>query len=408
MRLHPFRALRPTPAVAAAVASPPYDVVSRAEAAALAKGNPLSFLHVVRSEIDLPDDVLPHDPRVYVKARENLDRLVRDGTLVREREPALCLYRLTMDGRAQVGVVGCVHVDDYEHGVIKKHETTRPDKEDDRVRHMLALDAHPEPVLLAYGASQAIARLQAQAISRPPIYDFTGAGGVRHTVWTLGDPAPYVESFDRVQGAYVADGHHRSASAWRAARARARKGSSLQAHDERNWFPAVLFPAEELRILPYNRVVADLVGQTPADVVRKLEAVGRLSTAATPSPSRPGSFCVYVRRRWYLLELDESTIDRQDLLRSLDVTLLHDRVLAPILGIGDPRTDPRLDFVGGLRGTAELEKRVDAGEAALAVSLHPTSIEQLIAVSDAGHVMPPKSTWFEPKLASGLFVHPFS
>jgi len=407
MRLHPFRALRPAPRVAAAVASPPYDVVSRTEAAALARSNPLSFLHVVRSEIDLPDDVSPHDSRVYRKARENLDRLVHDGTLEREQMPTLYLYRLTMDGRAQVGVVGCVHVDDYERDVIKKHETTRPDKEDDRVRHMLALDAHPEPVLLAHHASEAIARLEAGATSDPPLYDFPGIGGVRHTVWTLRDPTRYVDAFDRLPGAYVADGHHRSASAWRAARTSVTEGSAWRARDERRWFPAVLFPAEQLRILPYNRVVADLAGQTPADVVRKLEGVGRLSTAATPSPPRPGSFCVYIARRWYLLELAESTIDRRDLLSSLDVTLLHERVLGPILGVGDPRTDPRLDFVGGLLGTAELEKRVDSGEAALAVSLSPTSLEQLMAVSDAGHVMPPKSTWFEPKLASGLFVHLF-
>jgi len=393
--------------VASAVASPPYDVVSRTEAAELAKGNPLSFLHVVRSEIDLSADVLPHDPRVYAKARENLDRLVREGTLVRDREPTFYLYGLAMDGRAQTGVVGCVHVDDYESGVIKKHETTRPDKEDDRVRHMLALDAHPEPVLLAYRASQAIARLETEARARPPVYDFTGVGGVRHTVWPLGDPTPYVEAFDTVPVAYVADGHHRSASAWRAARASS-TDSPRQVPDERKWFPAVLFPAEQLRILPYNRVVADLAGQTADDVVRRLDAVGQLSTAVTPSPPRPGSLCIYVERRWYLLELADSTIDRRDLLGSLDVTLLHERVLGPILGIGDPRTDPRLDFVGGLRGTAELEKRVASGEAALAVSLYPTSIEQLMAVSDAGHVMPPKSTWFEPKLASGLFVHPFA
>src|SRR5262249_28893438 len=310
---------------------------------------------------------------------------------------------------AEVGVVGCVHVDDCERDVIKKHETTRPDKEDDRVRHMLALDAHPEPVLLAHRASEAMARLEAEAMSHPPLYDFPGIGGVRHTVWTLRDPTLYVDAFDRLPGAYIADGHHRSASAWRAARTRVTEGSAWRAHAERQWFPAVLFPAEQLRILPYNRVVTELAGQPPADVVRKLEAVGRLSTAATatPSPPRPGSFCVYIARRWYLLELAESTIDRRDLLSSLDVTLLHERVLGPILGVGDPRTDPRLDFVGGLRGTAELEQRVDSGEAALAVSLSPTSLEQLMAVSDAGHVMPPKSTWFEPKLASGLFVHLF-
>ena len=312
MRLHPFKALRPAPQVAAAVASPPYDVVSRAEAAALARDNPLSFLHVVRSEIDLPEDTDPHDSRVYAKARENLDRLIREATLVREREPALYLYRLTMEGRAQVGVVGCVHVDDYERGVIKKHETTRPDKEDDRTRHMLALEGHPEPVLLAYRGSPTIARLEVEAMERPPVYDFTGVGGVRHTVWTWGDPMPYVEAFAGVPGAYVADGHHRSASAWRAARA---ERLPRRDPDEREWFPAVLFSAEQLRILPYNRVVADLGGRTPEEVVRKLGAVGRLAVTATPSPSRPGTFCIYIARRWYLLELVESSIDRTDPLR---------------------------------------------------------------------------------------------
>ena len=402
MRLHPFRALRPVPALAAEVASPPYDVVSRAEAAALAKDKPLSFLHVVRSEIDLPENVDAHDPRVYAKAREQLDRLVREAVLVREPEPALYLYRLTMDGRAQVGVAGCVHVDDYECGVIKKHETTRPDKEDDRTRHMLALEAHPEPVLLAYRASSEITRLAAAAMDRRPIYDFTGVGGVGHAVWTLADPSSYVEAFAHVPHAYVADGHHRSASASRAAR------SARREPDEREWFPAVLFPSEQLRILPYNRVITDLGGRTPGEVLSALETVGRLSVVATPSPPRPGSFCIYVGRRWYLLELAESSIDRRDPLRSLDVALVHERVLGPVLGIGDPRTDPRIDFVGGVRGPDELTKRVDSGEAALAVLLHPTSIEQLMTVSDAGHVMPPKSTWFEPKLASGLFVHPFA
>jgi uncharacterized protein (DUF1015 family) len=404
MRLHPFEAWRPAPESAASVASPPYDVVSRAEAAALAKDNPLSFLHVVRSEIDLPEDVDPHDARVYAKARENLDRLVRQGTLRREPHPALYLYRLAMEGRAQVGVVGCVHVDDYERGVIRKHETTRPDKEDDRTRHILALDAHPEAVLLAYRGSHEIERLSTEGMERPPHYDFTAAGGVRHTLWTLPDPVRCVEAFDRVTCAYVADGHHRSASAWRAGRQRR---AEPRRGDEHEWFPAVLFPAEQLRILPYNRVIADLGGQTPGDVRAKIEQIGQVSVTANPAPPRPGSFCIYLDRRWYLLELAESSIDRGDALASLDVALLQERVLAPLLGIGDPRTDKRIDFVGGLQGPRELEARVDSGEAALAVSLYATTVEQLMAVSDLGQVMPPKSTWFEPKLASGLFVHSF-
>jgi uncharacterized protein (DUF1015 family) len=402
MRLRPFKAWRPVPELVTSVASPPYDVVSRAEAAALAKGNPLSFLHVVRSEIDLPEDVEPYDARVYVKARDTLARLMRQGTLVREPEPTLYLYRLAMDGRAQVGVVGCVHVNEYEAGVIKRHETTRPDKEDDRTRHILALDAQPEAVLLSYRANQEVDRAVADAMARPPIYDFA-AGDVHHTLWTLPRPARCVEAFATVPCAYIADGHHRSASAWRAAC----QDRTTSADDEREWFPAVLFPAEQLRILAYNRVVADLGGQTPGEVLAKLENTGRLSVTTVPTPPRPGSFCVYLERRWYLLELDERSIDRGDALASLDVALLHERVLAPVLGIADARTDKRIDFVGGLRGPRELEARVDSGRAALAVSLYPPTIEQLMAVSDLGHVMPPKSTWFEPKLASGLFVHTF-
>jgi uncharacterized protein (DUF1015 family) len=403
MRLHPFEAWRPAPEAVASVASPPYDVVSRTEAAALVKDNPLSFLHVVRSEIDLPEDVDPYDARVYAKARANLDRLIRQGTLQREPRPALYLYRLAMEGRAQVGVVGCVHVDDYGRGLIKKHETTRPDKEDDRTRHILALDAHAEAVLLAYRGRREIDRLTAETMKQPPLYDFTAAGGVCHTLWMLPDPARCIEMFDAMPSAYVADGHHRTASAWRAARQG--RGGSPEA--EREWFPAVLFPAEHLRILPYNRVIADLGGQTPGEVAAKLEQAGRLSVTADPMPPRPGSFCIYLDSRWYLLELAESSIDRGDPLGSLDVALLHERVLGPVLGIGDPRTDKRLDFVGGLRGPRALEMRVDSGQGALAVSLYPTTVDQLMAVSDLGRVMPPKSTWFEPKLASGLFVHSF-
>jgi uncharacterized protein (DUF1015 family) len=403
MRLHPFKALRPVPELVASVASPPYDVVSRAEAAALATDNPLSFLHVVRAEIDLAEDVEPHDARVYAKARENLERLIRHGTLQREAQPALYLYRLVMEGRTQVGVVGCVHVEDYERDVIKKHETTRPDKEDDRTRHILTLGAHAEAVLLAYRGNRHIDRLAREAADRPPLYDFTAAGGVRHTLWTLPDPARCVEVFDGVPGAYVADGHHRSASAWRAARQR----GSESPDDDCMWFPAALFPAEQLRILPYNRVIADLGGQAPGDALTKLEKIGRLSVTVAPMPPHPGSFCLYLDRRWYLLELAPSSIDRGDALGSLDVTLLQERVLAPVLGVGDPRTDKRIDFVGGLRGPRELAARVDCGEAALAVSLYPTTVDQLMAVSDLGQVMPPKSTWFEPKLASGLFVHTF-
>lgn len=405
MRLRPFQALRPAPSLVASVASPPYDVVSRAEAAARAKDNPLSFLHVVRSDIDLPEDVEPHDARVYAKARESLERLISHGTLLRERRPSAYLYRLVMEGRRQVGVVGCAHVGDYESGVIKKHETTRPDKEDDRTHHILALGAHAEPVLLAHRGHREIDRLATAGMEDAPLYDFTAPEGVRHTVWTVPDPGVYVDAFREVPAAYIGDGHHRTASAWRAAVERSAPGAGRRAEDEGDWFPVVLFPAEQLRILAYNRVIADLGGQTPGEVLAKLEKTGRLSVTADPAPPRAGSFCVYLEGRWYLLELPESSIDHADVARSLDVALAHERVLGPVLGIGDPRTDKRIDFVGGLRGPGELAARVDSGRAALAVSLYPASLAQLMAVSDAGHVMPPKSTWFEPKLASGLFVH---
>ena len=388
------------------MASPPYDVVSRSEAGALARDNPLSFLHVGRAEIDLPETVDAHDPRVYRAARRALDRLVADGALGRDGR-ALYLYREVMAGRAQTGVVGGVHVDDYEADVIRKHETTRPDKEDDRTRHLLALEAHAEPVLLLYRGRPEMDRLVAAATAAPPLYDFATADGVAHTVWRLADPAPYERAFEGVARAYVADGHHRSASAWRAARELRTRNAGHSGEEEYNWFPAVLVPADQLRILAYNRVVTDLAGRAPAEVLAELGRVGRLAVTDDPVPPRPATFCVYLGGRWHRLELAEDSIDRSDPIRALDVSLLQERVLGPVLGIADQRTDQRIDFVGGIRGARALAARVDSGEAALGISLHPPTVEQLMAVSDAGHVMPPKSTWFEPKLLSGLFVHPF-
>ena len=407
MRLNPFRAIRPEPALASRVASPPYDVVTRSEAAALARDNPLSFLHVGRAEIDLPETVDAHDPRVYRQARRALDRLVATGALARDARPALYLYREVMAGRAQTGVVGGVHVDDYEADVIRKHETTRPDKEDDRTRHLLALEAHAEPVLLLYRGRPEIDRLVAAATAAPPLHDFTTADGVAHTVWRVDAPAPYQRAFEEVTRAYVADGHHRSAGAWRAARELRARSAGPSAEAEYNWFPAALVPADQLRILAYNRVVTDLAGRDPAAVLADLGRVGRLVVTDDPVPPHPATFCVYLGGRWHRLELPEDSIDRADPIRALDVSLLQERVLGPVLSITDPRTDKRIDFVGGIRGPRALAARVDSGEAALAISLHPPTVAQLMAVADAGHVMPPKSTWFEPKLLSGLFVHSF-
>ena len=405
MRLHPFRALRPRPELAEQVAAVPYDVVNRDEAAALAEGNPYSFLHVGRSDIDLPPDTDPHDPRIYARARQALDRFQAEGILVREDAPALYLYRQIMDGRAQTGVVGCVHIDDYEHDVIRKHEKTRQDKEDDRTRHILTLRANAEPVFLTYRGRPEIGELSRAVMQAPPLYDFTAPDGVRHTVWRIWDPSPFLAAFQAVPHAYVADGHHRSASAWRAGRELRGAPAAERDGGEYQWFLAALFPADELRILPYNRVVRDLAGQTPARVLERLGQVGRVSPSVEPSPPGPGAFGVFLDGRWYRLELDPRGIDRSDPIASLDVSLLQDRVLGPILSVGDPRTDPRIDFVGGIRGTAELERRVRSGEMAIAFALHPTTLEQLMTVSDAGRIMPPKSTWFEPKLRSGLFVH---
>ena len=385
----------------------PYDVVNRDEACELAQGNRYSFLHVGRADIDLSADVDPHDPRVYSTAREALDRLVAQGVLVREGAPALYLYRQIMNGRAQTGVVGCVHIDDYEQDVIRKHEKTRPDKEDDRTRHVLTLEAHAEPVFLTYRGRPQIDVLSEAVLATDPVYDFTAPDGVRHTVWRISDPASWVEAFREVPHAYVADGHHRSASAWRAGKERRAANPNHRGHEEYNWFLAVLFPADQLTIMPYNRVVRDLGGKSPAEVLQALRLVGRVSPADHPRPPRPGTFCVYLADAWYRVELDEERIDRRDPIGSLDVSLLQDQVLGPILGVGDPRTEKRLDFVGGIRGTAELERRVNSGEMAIAFSLYPTTVDQLMAVSDAGAIMPPKSTWFEPKLRSGLFVHTF-
>ena len=389
------------------MAAVPYDVVNRDEACELAQGNPYSFLHVGRADIDFPADVDPHDPRIYRQAREALDRFVTQGVLVREGAPVLYLYRQVMSGRVQTGVVGCVHIDDYEQDVIRKHEKTRQDKEDDRTRHVLTLEAHAEPVFLTYRGLPRIDLLSEAVVATQPVHDFTAPDGVRHTVWRIADPVSWLEAFREVPHAYVADGHHRSASAWRAGKERRAANPNHRGDEEYNWFLAVLFPGDQLTIMPYNRVVRDLGGKSPAEVLQALRLVGRVSPADHPSPSRSGTFCVYLADAWYRVELDEERIDRKDPIGSLDVSLLQDQVLGPILGVSDPRTDKRLDFVGGIRGPAELERRVSSGEMAIAFSLYPTTVDQLMAVSDAGAMMPPKSTWFEPKLRSGLFVHTF-
>jgi uncharacterized protein (DUF1015 family) len=387
------------------VAAPPYDVVNREEAAELARGNPFSFLHVGRSDIDVPAEVDPHDERIYLKARDNLKAFMTDGTLIQDRDPSLYVYELTMDGRSQVGIVGCVHVEDYEQDVIKKHERTRKDKEDDRTRHVLVTNANAEPVFLTYEGQPYLDRLTAATMRTTPLYDFTSADQVRHRVWLAREQDGYVDGFRRVPTAYVADGHHRSASAWRAGRERKAANPDHNGLEEYNWFLAVLFPASQLLIMPYNRVVRDLGGLSVQDFLDRLRQVGTLTETSAPPPERPWVFGVYLAGIWYRLELPPDSVDPDDPIKSIDAELLYDRILAPILGIGDIRSDPRIEFVGGGRGIAGLEQRVDTGDMAVAFALHPVRIEQVMAVADGGGIMPPKTTWFEPKLKSGLFVH---
>ncbi len=409
LRIHPFLALRPKPELAAKVAAVPYDVVNTEEARELAKGNPLSFLHVSRAEIDLPAGTDPYGPAVYAKARESFLGLQRDGVLQREQTPSLYVYaqEATLGGRAvrQVGIVGCCHIDDYVSEVIKKHEKTRKDKEDDRTRHTQALNANPGPVFLMYSRTERLTALVQAATDTAPLYDITSIDGVRHTIWRMPNPEQVVAAFAQVPGAYVADGHHRSASAARAGAELRAKNLHHSGEEEYNWFLCVLFPADMLTILPYHRVVKDLHGLSTAAFLDAVRKVGSVSETTKPEPAAPGSFGMFLDGKWYSVTLPESSIDRRDPVGSLDYVLLSERVLTPILGIGDIRTDKRIDFVGGIRGPAELEKRVRSGECAVAFAMHATTIEQLMQVADAGEIMPPKSTWFEPKLRSGLLVH---
>ena len=420
MRFHRFASLLPSPEGAPRVAAPPYDVVNREEARRLAAGNPDSFLHIGRSDIDLPDSVDQYDPRIYSGSRAALDQFVERGVLRRDGTASVYLYRLVMNGIPQVGVVGCVHIDDYEKDIIKKHERTRPDKEDDRTRHVLTLNANAEPVFLSYrdqadrrtggqadsdGSARQLDQLMGRDMAGEPIFDFESPDGVRHTGWRVKDPSVYEMVFQAIPVCYVADGHHRCASAWRAGQELRSKNPGHTGNEEYNWFLAVLFPSSQLRILPYNRLVRDLSGLSPAEFLRGLASVGRVTANAPATPARPGSFSGYIEGAWHGVELNAALIKPGDPLAGLDASLIQEHVLGPMLKIGDPRTDKRIDFVGGIRGTQELERRVNSGEMAAAFSLFPTSMDQLFAVADAGLMMPPKSTWFEPKLKSGLFVH---
>ncbi len=403
--LTPFRALRPASAVASRVASVPYDVVSTGEARALASDNPLSFLHVTRSEIDLPAGTNPYDASVYDRAAANLRTLVASAPLVEDAgdaAPSLYFYRQQMGDHAQTGLAGCFSVDEYERDRIRKHEKTRPDKEADRTRHMLALRAQTGVVFLTYRAIDAIDAIADRLCAGTPLYDFTADDGIRHTVWpvTGADVDALVGAFGSIPALYIADGHHRAASAARARAALRAQGDTSTAADT---FIAVAFPDRQLRILPYHRLVKDLNGHTPASLLAALR--GRLSVVeGGPSPARPRDVSMYLDGRWYTLTMPASPAGTpRD--EALAVAVLQREVLSPLLGITDVRTDTRIDFVGGARGTAALEAAVTSGRAAVAFSMYPVAVDDLIAIADAGGSMPPKSTWFEPKLRDGLLIH---
>ena len=406
--IRPFRALRPAPEAASRVASVPYDVVTADEARELAASNPLSFLRVTRAEIDLPPGTDPYADAVYARARANLDEIRAAAPLVAESEPSVYFYRLRMGAHEQTGVAACFSIDEYDRGLIKKHEKTRRDKEDDRTRHIVETRAQTGVVFLTYHASAAIDRLEAAACAGQPLFDVTAADGVRHMVWKASGAGAQavVDAFAKVPALYIADGHHRAASAARAREALRTRGSAERPNQtpEASWFIAVAFPDNQMQILPYNRVVKDLAGYTPEKFLDALS--GRVAVSGgTDTPSGRGRVSMYLKDAWHELDLRALAPETSDPAEGLDVAVLERHVLRDLLDIQDVRTDKRIDFVGGIRGTAELEARVNSGQAAVAFALHPVTIDDLMRVSDSGGIMPPKSTWFEPKLRDGLLVH---
>ncbi|MAO65120.1 MAG: hypothetical protein CL666_08980 [Balneola sp.] len=398
----PFKAWRPKPEFAPKVVSVPYDVINTTEALELAEGKPNSYLHVIRPEIDLPKNTSVYDESVYVKGSENLSKLLQSEVMLQEDNEALYIYRLEMDGRTQTGFFGCVSVEDYNNDRIVKHELTRPDKEDDRTKHIITQEAHPEPVMLTFRDSENISSSIDEFVEgSEPIYDLTTEDDITHTIWKVEKTSSYVEAFARIQNLYIADGHHRCASAARAAEKFASQNPEHTGNESYNFFPAVIFPTEQLHILAYNRVVLSI----PDNFLELLGEKFEIQKKAKPTPPKKGMISLYLNDNWYGISLKAPRND--DPVSELDVSLLQDQILEPMLGIKDQRTDPNIDFVGGIRGTDELEKLVDNGEAAMGISMYPTSIEELLAVSDAGQLMPPKSTWFEPKLRSGFLIHTF-
>ena len=411
----PFKALRPLPEYASAIASPPYDVLDSDEARAIVAEQPLSFLHVEKAEIDLPPDTDLYDEKVYAKARENLDSYVTRGLMAQDEKPMFYIYRQTMDGRPQVGLVGLASVDEYMEGKIKKHEFTRADKEADRIRHVDTCNAHPSPVFFTYPHQDEIDNVVNKVMaSKDPEYDFVADDGIGHTLWLMDDPADIASieaSFAKLPCLYVADGHHRTASAAKVGLVRREQNPDYTGEEEFNFFMTVIFPDNQLKIFDYNRVVQDLNGHTIEEFFEKVEEKFEIEAQFANGdhyPKKLHEIGMYINKTWYILRPKPGSWDFMNVVASLDVSILQDNLLDPILGIKDPRRDQRIDFIGGIRGLDELVRRVDSGRDAVAFAMYPTSVEELIRIADAGEIMPPKSTWFEPKLRSGLFIHPLT
>ncbi len=407
----PFRGLRPKKELAPKVAAPPYDVLDSEEAREMARDNPYSFLHVNKPEIDLEPGINPYDERVYQKGAENLQKLIKEHVLFRDEKPCFYIYQQIMGNHKQIGLVAAASVEEYEKDIIKKHELTRPEKEDDRVKHILYQNAQVGPVFLTYRANAEMDELVGEITRRKPEYDFNSEDGVRHTLWVVNDEEDIrkiIEIFQKVNYLYVADGHHRSAAAQRVREIKRKENPHHTGEEAYNYFLTVIFPHNQMQILDYNRVVKDLNGLSKEEFLQKVSEKFEVTPVEGNQPFKPRKtheFGMYLDGQWYKLVAKPGTYDTSDPVKRLDVSILQENLLAPILGIQDPRKDKRIDFVGGIRGLTALEERVNSGEWAVAFALYPTSIEELMAIADAGKIMPPKSTWFEPKLKSGLVVH---
>jgi uncharacterized protein (DUF1015 family) len=404
--VRPFQALRPAGGKAKHIASVPYDVVNTKEAKQLAEGNPLSFLHVIRPEIDLPDGTDLYADSVYETAGKNFNWLIKNGLLIREQTPSIYLYKLTMGDHSQVGVACCCAVEDYDSDVIKKHEHTRKEKEDDRLRHMLTLSAHVGPVLITYRGVDRINSIVQEEVTKEPLYDFVADDGIGHSVWRAEQGKALVNAFMDVPSLYIADGHHRAAGASRVKQEMVKRQIPFSGNEEWGYFLAVLFPAEELVIMPYNRWVSDLGGLGEDDLMEKVKERFTLEKTVEPEPREKGTFNMYIKGGWHLLRPRSGSAESPNPVESLDLSLFQREILEPILGIRDQRKDKRIDFVGGAKSIVKLERLVDENGGA-AFSFFPVSIAELLSVSDVGMVMPPKSTWFVPKLRSGLLIHQF-